>query len=64
MIDINERALNLAKENAKLNKVNVNIFKSNIYENITKKYNAIVTNPPIRVGKKILYDILLMQKIT
>ena len=62
MIDINERALNLAKENAKLNKVNVNIFKSNIYENITKKYNAIVTNPPIRVGKKILYDILFNAK--
>ena len=58
MIDINERALALAKENAKLNDVKVHIFKSNIYDNITKKYDAIVTNPPIRVGKKILYDII------
>ena len=58
MIDINERALNLASKNAKLNNVNINVFKSNIYENVTKKYDFIVTNPPIRVGKKILYDIL------
>ena len=58
MIDINERALNLASKNAKLNNVNINVFKSNIYENVTKKYDFIITNPPIRVGKKILYDIL------
>ena len=58
MIDVNERALNLAKKNAELNNVKVNIFKSNIYENINKKYDFIVTNPPIRVGKKILYQIL------
>lgn len=58
MIDINKRAINLAKENARLNNVNVNIFESNIYENVTKKYDFIITNPPIRVGKKILYTIL------
>ncbi len=62
MIDINERALALAQKNAKLNNVNVNIFKSNIYENITKKYDFIITNPPIRVGKKILYEILFGAK--
>jgi len=58
MVDINLRALNLSKKNAKENKVNVNIFESNIYSNITKKYDYIITNPPIRVGKKILYKIL------
>ena len=58
MIDINERALSLAKENAILNKVDVNIFLSNIYSNVNKKYDYIVTNPPIRVGKKVLYEIL------
>lgn len=62
MIDINLRALNLSKKNAKENKVNVNIFESNIYENITKKYDYIITNPPIRVGKKILYEILFDAK--
>lgn len=58
MIDINERALNLADKNAKLNNVFVHTFKSNIYENITKQYDFIITNPPIRVGKPILYSIL------
>lgn len=58
MIDINDRALNLARKNARLNNVSVNIFESNIYSNVTKKYDNIITNPPIRVGKKILYEIL------
>ena len=62
MIDINERALSLAKENAILNKVDVNIFLSNIYSNVNKKYDYIVTNPPIRVGKKVLYEILIGAK--
>ena len=59
MIDINKRALNLAKKNAKLNNVDVMIFESNIYEQVTKKYDYIITNPPIRVGKKILDEILI-----
>lgn len=58
MIDVNERSLKLAEENALLNEVNVHIFKSNVFENVSKKYDFIITNPPIRVGKKILYDIL------
>lgn len=61
-VDINERAMNLAKKNAELNKVNINIFESNIYENVKNKYDYIVTNPPIRVGKKILYQILFEAK--
>ena len=58
MIDINERSLKLAKKNAELNQVTVNIFESNIYSNIKEKYDYIITNPPIRVGNKILYEIL------
>lgn len=62
MIDINKRAINLAIKNAKLNKADVTIFESNIYEQVTKKYDYIITNPPIRVGKKILYEILIKAK--
>ena len=62
MIDVNERALNLAKKNAKLNRVDVNIFESDIYSSVTKKYDYIITNPPIRVGKEILYKILVDAK--
>lgn len=61
-VDVSVRAMNLAKKNAELNNTNINIFESNIYENINKKYDYIVTNPPIRVGKKILYQILFEAK--
>ncbi len=62
MVDINERALSLSKQNAILNQVDVNIFKSNIYDKVTKKYDYIITNPPIRVGKTILNSILFGAK--
>ena len=57
-IDINKRALKLAEENAKLNKVSVSFKESNIYENITGVYDLIITNPPIRAGKKVVLEIL------
>ena len=60
MIDVNKRAVHLSKRNIKENKCsNTNAFISNCYESITKKYKTIITNPPIRAGKKIVYDILL-----
>lgn len=62
MVDINKRSIHLAQENAKINKVEVNIFESNIYSNVIEKYDFIITNPPIRVGKKILYQILFGAK--
>ena len=58
MIDVNKRSLSLALKNAKINDVSVNIFESNIYDNVNKKYDFIISNPPIRVGKKVLYEIL------
>ena len=62
MIDINERAIELAKKNIQLNNVKANIYKSNIYSNVTSKYDLIITNPPIRVGKIILHQILFDAK--
>ena len=63
MVDVNLRAMHLAERNAKLNGVsNVNIFESNVYENVSGKYSTIVTNPPIRAGKKVVYDILMNAK--
>ena len=62
MVDVNVRALNLARSNANINKVDVNIYESDIYSNVEKKYDYIITNPPIRVGKKILYEILIKAK--
>lgn len=62
MIDVNKRAIELAKKNASNNNVSVNIFESDIYSNIVNKYDYIISNPPIRVGKKILYKVLFDAK--
>ena len=59
MVDINERAINLAKENMLLNKVKGNVFISDVYSNINKKYDYIITNPPIRAGKEVVRKFLL-----
>lgn len=60
MVDINQRAIDLAQQNAKLNKINnVTIFESNIYEQVTQTgFAAVVSNPPIRAGKKVVHEIL------
>ena len=63
MVDVNERALDLAKRNAKLNHINnVNIFASDVYSNIDSKFAGIITNPPIRAGKKVVDQILMQAK--
>lgn len=62
MCDINKRALHLAKMNIKENNVDIHIIESNCYENIHDKFQTIITNPPIRAGKKIVYEILFHAK--
>ena len=62
MVDVNERALSLAKENLRANELEANVFLSNIYENVEGKYDLIVTNPPIRAGKEVVTKILVEAK--
>jgi len=60
MIDVNLRAIHLTNRNIKLNHCyNITCFESNCYEKITNKYQTIITNPPIRAGKKIVYEIVM-----
>jgi len=59
MVDVNNTAVELSIENCKNNNAeNNNIFYSNLYDKIDKKYNFIVTNPPIKVGKEILFGVV------
>ena len=60
MVDINERAVQLAAENAQANQVkNVKIYESEGFNSITENtFAAILTNPPIRAGKQVVHDIL------
>jgi 16S rRNA (guanine1207-N2)-methyltransferase len=58
MADVNERAIELANLNAKENKVNekIKVIYSSSFENINKKYDIVVTNPPVRAGKDIVFS--------
>lgn len=62
-VDVNKRALHLANMNMKINSsFGINFFESNVYENIDKKYDFIITNPPIRAGKSVVYNMLIGAK--
>lgn len=59
MVDINKRAVHLTNRNIKrYPEFKGNAFISDAYSNIKNKYNVIITNPPIRVGKTKLLEIL------
>ena len=57
MVDINERAVQLCQKNIAANKVeNAKAYISNIYEKVDGQFENIVTNPPIRAGKKVIFE--------
>lgn len=58
MVDINNRAIDLAKQNAQRNNVDVDIFQSNIYDQVEGKFNHVISNPPIRAGKQVVHAII------
>lgn len=60
MADVNERALKLAEGNAAMNHIgNVDFVKSDRFTSIkTDAFAAILSNPPIRAGKKTVHAIL------
>lgn len=45
-VDISEKALTIAKINAKKNGVCINFIKSNLFKEVEEKYDVIVSNPP------------------
>lgn len=60
MMDINERAIQLTKENAELNEItNVTFIVSDLFEQVpAETFTHILTNPPIRAGKDVVHHIL------
>ena len=57
MCDINTTGVALAKKNASVNKVQMGeIFESDMFKSVTKTYKHIVSNPPIKTGKKLLLE--------
>lgn len=59
LIDVNERAVQLAQENAELNGIhNAEVLQSDLFEKVNgRKFTHILTNPPIRAGKDIVHAI-------
>lgn len=58
MVDVNTRALDLAQKNAALNQVEAKIFQSNVYDEVEGCFDHIISNPPIRAGKKVVHEVL------
>jgi len=59
LVDVNLRALELAVKNAALNGINnVELYESDGYTRVTQPFMNIVSNPPIRAGKKVVHRIL------
>ncbi|KTD84330.1 class I SAM-dependent methyltransferase [Paenibacillus etheri] len=60
MIDINSRAVELARENAQHNGIrNVTVMESDVLGalNEQQKFDVILTNPPIRAGKAVVHQV-------
>ncbi|MBD3303837.1 methyltransferase [Candidatus Woesearchaeota archaeon] len=59
LTDINKRAINLAKKNAKLNNTEITIKSGNLYEPYKEeKFDVILVNPPMAAGRKLCYEII------
>jgi 16S rRNA (guanine1207-N2)-methyltransferase len=57
MVDINNRAVELSRENTTLNNVETTVIQSDGFANIDNKFDLIVFNPPIRAGKEVIYKL-------
>ncbi|NLO63018.1 MAG: class I SAM-dependent methyltransferase [Clostridiaceae bacterium] len=57
MADINERAIELSRENASMNHAGAaTIFESDGFSSVEGMFDVIMTNPPVRAGKQTVYS--------
>jgi len=56
MCDVNPRAVELSRQSLQLNGVtNASVLLSDGFSEVAGSFDAIVTNPPIRAGKQVIY---------
>ena len=55
MADVNERALALAVSNVEKNRMQAKAVLSDGFERVEGVFDAVITNPPIRAGKTVIY---------
>ena len=56
LIDINVYALASAKLSLVENGFSANVFPSNVFSEVTNRYNLLISNPPFHSGQKTDYD--------
>jgi len=61
MVDINERAVWLAKQNARLNRAeNIEVRSGHLYQSVKGSlFNCILSNPPVSAGIKTVTEIIV-----
>lgn len=57
MTDINTRAVDLARRNLAANGVAATVVQGDGFAAVAGAFDAIVTNPPIRAGKAVIYGL-------
>ena len=57
MTDINRRAVELARRNLAQNGVEAEVVQGDGFASVTGAFDAIITNPPIRAGKAVIYGL-------
>ena len=58
MCDINKTCVELSIFNTQSNNIQAKVIESDLYENIKNNFDYIITNPPIKVGKEILFGVV------
>lgn len=56
LVDVNPRAISLTEKNALRNGVSCKAFCADCLTGIDYNYACVVTNPPIRAGKSVVYN--------
>ena len=62
MVDINSRATKLAQLNCKENKTDIKVHLTENILELENNFDTITLNPPIRAGKKVIYDLYAKSK--
>ena len=58
LLDISEEALNVSRENANELNADVSFIKSDMWENVSDKYDVIISNPPYIRNDEVIEDIV------
>lgn len=62
MTDVNHRAVELSRRNLARNGAKAEVVQGDGFENVTGMFDFILTNPPIRAGKAVIYRLFAEAK--